>query len=89
MNKRKAKKRIQYEISDVLDYVLTKATVKGNENDPAVQKNIDTLLDLFDASVTKVSEAKLLPDKKARRKHFRDMQENLDKALESVLKENK
>jgi len=81
MNKRSAKKYIQYRIADAIELVSA-SDVKAQDEDK-VQKKIDELLSLYDTSVTEVNKERRM-DPRTRKKHFATLYDSLHKSIASV-----
>lgn len=78
MKKRKLKKRINQNISGAIDLLYLSAS----------QADIDTkseqLLNLYEQSIREINNAKLLPDSKSRKAHFKKLKDNFNQSVGKV-----
>ncbi len=84
MNKRKLKKRIRSIVTDAIDIANSE---KATEVE--IDNKVNKLLDLYDTSISKVSEAKILPDTKSRRSYFKNLQKDFNETMKDIFKAEK
>ncbi len=82
MNKRSAKKYIQYRIADAIDLVSAASLNGGDES--KMQKQIDELVGLYDTLIPEVNKVKRLDAGSVTRKHFTDIFTRMKKDIESI-----
>lgn len=78
MNKRKLKKRINQNISEAIDLLYLSASQSE------IDAKSDSLLNLFEHSIKEINNAKLLPDAKSRKAHFKKLRDNFNQSIGKV-----
>lgn len=83
MNKRSAKKYIQYRIADAIDLVSISA-LQG-EDEKIVRQKIDKLIGIYDSLVPEVNKVRTLDKVISRKKYFNDIFARLKKDINSII----
>jgi len=82
MNKRSAKKYIQYRIADAIDLVSA-GSLQGVD-EQVVRKKIDELIGIYDQLIVEVNRENRLAKGDSRKRHFHDIFARLNENIRSV-----
>lgn len=78
MNRRELKKRLHYSVSGAIDLIFLSADQKQAE------EKTEQLLAIYEKTISEISNAKLLPDTKSRKAHFRKLKDDFNTKINQI-----
>lgn len=87
VNKRSAKKYIQYRIAEAVDEIAFMQ--QGNAGDAASQKKIDELIRLYELLIPEVNKVRSIEQGPQRKKHFNDIYARLRESIHNIISNSK